>query len=1005
MAVYSFGSFEVDTDRGVLRRAGLPIELGRKPVDLLAHLVRNAGQPLSHEELLDEVWHVQCRSRSTVPTAIAALRRALGDDARNPRFIETVPGRGYCFVAPLPAGAGPDGGLPEGAMLGLVGRDAELARVGHVLRSVQHAGSQSLFFYGEAGIGKTRLLEAVRDMARLAGVRCTFVRCREDEGAPPLQAWLEVLRSPALAHEATQADATALLEHIESGRLGTSLAGGTSRAEARFRLFTGVSNLIRKRASRGPVALVFDDLDRADRASLVLLNKVLAETRDANLLVAAAFRDVGSRGNAENAAHLSLLRREPGVLSLPLAPLTRDQVARLAAGLLPPERSRAELVAELHDRSGGNLFLLTQLLELVKSNFPVGDGSPLPRGLRGLVLSQLGDLGPRSTELLEACAVAGREIRLGVLAGALGIPDPELLGNLAPIVGRRLLTAVTGRHGVFRFAHALVRDTLYEELPPGRRAALHQAIGEALGRVHGDDPLFAAELAHHFLHSQPEEGARKAVHYATLAANAAADHLAYEDVPRHLRRALGALALAPDVTVEEQCVLLLSLGRAEVYAGERARGRETLREAAALARRAGDADLLARSALSLAPGPLAIEVGVYDPLLVSLLEEALARVPKDQPARRTELSARLSLALASGDAEERRQRLAAEAIATAAETTDVAAQADALIARHRTLGGPGHLTERLAVAKAMGDLHDGEDDTHGCLHRILRVTTLLEKGTIDAVDREIALLGQDVRSLGVPPFRWYVPLYGSMRALMTGRLDSAGRLAREFRDLGERGADENAAQSYGAHHAIQLWERGRAAEATPLIESHLERFPANRPWRSGLAFCLYDSGRPIDARRHFDCLAHESFEDIPHNELWTSTLITASFTCTWLRDAERAQILYDLLRGGEEQYAVLGFGVVCLGSIAQYLGMLAGTLERWEDACRHFELARRQNERIGALQWVAHTHLEWARMLVLRGNLREARHEAGRAWHLARSLELRNVERKARALGEGALPG
>ena len=165
MSLYRFGDFELDADLYQLRRAGEIVEIGPKAFDLLLYLIRQPQKIVSRTELVHEVWHAEAVSDSSVPTCITAVRRALGDDPATPKYIETIRGRGYRFVieatstevsptgSPQSTGSSP---RPTGTF---VGRQAEMGSLETGLESALSGIPQTFLLLGEAGIGKTRLLE------------------------------------------------------------------------------------------------------------------------------------------------------------------------------------------------------------------------------------------------------------------------------------------------------------------------------------------------------------------------------------------------------------------------------------------------------------------------------------------------------------------------------------------------------------------------------------------------------------------------------------------------------------------------------------------------------------------------------------------------------------------------------------------------------------------------------------------------------------------------------
>jgi DNA-binding winged helix-turn-helix (wHTH) protein/tetratricopeptide (TPR) repeat protein len=1027
--VYAFGPFELDLDAFELRREGARIEIARKPFDALAYLVQHPGRLITKEEFIRYVWGMSAMSPSTLPTCIGAIRRALSDESEGGRYLETVRGRGYRFVVePIIRGLAmpepdvptpPSYSLPSRGRSPFVGRSREIAILNAALQQANSGISELVLLFGEPGIGKTRILEEFTPLAHDEGVDSTLARCRESEGAPALWPWVQIIRSylelQRTAHSQSEMSLVApILEQIDPGfRMGATRGSSPislDPATARFQLFDGISRFLRKEAQDRPLVLLFDDLHRSDIASLLLLRFAVRELRNSRILFVATFRDTESGDDPTRASLLGELAREEGARSVQLSSLSHEDVGLLVSQLGLGKEPGDALATALHDRSGGNPFFVTQLLQLFEGRSallrgaPSATEAPAPSGgLREAILAQVEGLPSQTREILAAGAVAGREFSVAVLAAAVDETFDQILKHLTPAERRRIVNPSPELPGDYRFAHVLLRDALYEQLSPAQRIDLHLRIGQALEHAHaGNLGPVAAELSHHFFEAAHVGGAAQAVRYSTLAAAWATERLAYEDAPRHYKVALRALQLTRAESPLERGRLLVALGQAELRADQRTAGREILQNAASVARSIREPQLLAAAALSLTPGPLAIEVGVYDSLLVSLLEEALATTGPDQGLLRSQLSARLSLALTWGGAEPRRRHLSQQALQGARDLGDRHTLAHALMARHGVLGGPEYLRERLEIANEIGSLGGpARDPTLGLMHRLLRITDLLEAGDITAVDQEASRYADEAAATQLPYFSWYSSLFKAMRARMAGRFDDAQRFADEFYAIGRRIGDENSAQSFGVHQVLQLWEDARPPDAVRLIQAFVERFPSVGGWRSVLAVFRHENRQEEAARCEFEELASRGFKNIPRNEVWNITTATLAMVCAWLGDRERAGTLYDLLVPGTEHYVVVGFGVALLGSVSQYLGMLAATMERWDEASHHFDYAVEQNLRVGALPWVAHTRYEHARALSLRtgsSHRDRARKEAADAMRIAKRLGMKNIETKASAL-------
>src|SRR5207247_1814429 len=223
---------------------------------------------------------------------------------------------------------------------------------------------------------------------------------------------------------------------------------------------------------------------------------------------------------------------------------------------------------------------------------------------------------PSAREALALASVVGREFDLAILHRACGLDPEALLETLGPALAREIVVREPGGVGRYRFAHALIRETLYEELGPAERIRLHGQIGEVLEEVHRTDPTpHLTALAHHFLEAAPAWGADKALVYSTRAGRHAAASLAYEAAAAHFQSALEVLGLARPGDERERCELLLARGDVQWKSGDGRGARETFQQAAEIARRIGDAPLLARWIALWRPEGAAERLAIADEIL------------------------------------------------------------------------------------------------------------------------------------------------------------------------------------------------------------------------------------------------------------------------------------------------------------------------------------------------------------------------------------------------------
>lgn len=477
---------------------------------------------------------------------------------------DTAPGGGStAAAAPSVVDAPPDG--PAAGVLGgagpLVGRAGELAQASVRWQEAMAGHGSVLLVAGEPGIGKTRLLEAVAGLAHAAGGEVRWGRCFESDGAPPFWPWRQVLRDMVEARPAAQlrtelgsgaGEVAVLVPDLAAVLPEVSAPARTDPSQGRFQLHDAVVRFIGRAQEAVPLLVVLDDVHWADPPSLELLRILAEQASRGPLLLAASYRThEAQRGPLADA--LSDLARLPRLDRLVLQGLGPDEVGELVAGQVDvevPDR----LVTELHERTAGNPFFLSQLVGLLAQHPGRADAvlalpTVVPDGVRDVVLRRVGGLPPETRRTLEAGAVAGRQFSAAVLARATDRAPLAVLEALDPALQTGIVEDVDGSLGRFRFAHALIPESLVDALSPVRRARLHAQVGVALQELGGEDQL--AEVAHHLVEAAGLGLAEEAVAACLAAADRAQSLLAWEQAVDHLGRAVGVLrTFSPDPTIE-----------------------------------------------------------------------------------------------------------------------------------------------------------------------------------------------------------------------------------------------------------------------------------------------------------------------------------------------------------------------------------------------------------------------------------------------------------------------
>jgi DNA-binding SARP family transcriptional activator/tetratricopeptide (TPR) repeat protein len=915
----------------------------------------------------------------TAATAGTAAADGWGDAGALPRTLQSAVTSPYPFV----------------------GREAELAWL--LERWTQaEAGVVAVVMGGEPGIGKTRLAAELARVVHRRGAHVLYGRC--DEGlAVPYQPFVEALRPLAQAVGVQRLRGE--IGHLapELGRLLPELAGlgepvrGDPESE-RLALFESVAALV-EAVTRGQRALIIlDDVHWAAAPTLLVWRHLIRSERPIRALVVCTYRDTELDPGQPLARMLADLHRDDGVQRASIGGLDGSAIAALLeAAVGPADERAAQLVRELQAQTAGNPFFIRELLAHAADS---REGSAagvaaakrdVPEGLRYVIGQRVARLSPPAGRALRVAVVAGVTFSFLLLERVLG-EGAAVLDALDEAVAAGLLTEL--QNGEYTFAHALVRETIYGQLGAARRMRLHRQLGEALEAL-DDKPVEA--LAHHFAQAAPDGQGAKAAKYALAAGRSAAARLGYEEAAGHYERGLDALALMASAPDEQRCELLLGLGAAHWGAGDLDKARRAYGEAAELASALRDATALARAALGFC-GPHRFEVAtaVTRPV-ASLLQRALAALGDDDSPLRARLIGRLATYTEPNDPG---QVLAREALEMARRVADAATLADVLASTHWLIHGPDTVDEALAMARELGQVADEIGDVR--LHAMARrrmADHLLELGDIEAVERELEALERlaDTRERYV---MWILPVLRANRAHLEGRLGDCEALAHDAVAHGFGGHDENASRKLGVQMLFVRREEGRLGELVDDVEGSAAQYPEIADWRIALAYIHARLGRTAEARQALDALAHADLSDLLRDASWLPNLAMLSEVAVLVGDVPRARQLYTLL----SPYAgrcVVNFALLCQGSAARPLGLLATTLSRYDDAERHFDRALATNTRIGSPLWMAHTRHDWARMLLLRdrpGDADTALELLRQALAAAEELELQALAGDARRL-------
>ncbi len=506
-----------------------------------------------------------------------------------------------------------------------VGRQRELADLKAALDDAIAGRGRLAMLVGEPGIGKTRTAQELASYAETLSAQVWWGRCYEEEGAPPYWPWLQLLRSYIQRQTPEQlqlemgsgaADIAEILPELREKLPDLEPPANLEPEQARFRLFNSITTFLRNAAQSQPLMLVLDDLHWADRSSLLLLEFLAREIHSSPLMVLGTYRDVEvSRRHPLSESLGSLIREQPFLrVQLPgLAEPEVEQLIQRASAVNPPPG----LSATIHRRTEGNPLFVGEIIRMLPDE---GQGESqdylthIPEGVRDAIGRRLNRLSEECNQVLTTASVVGREFDFKLLSSLNSEGNEDrVLEAFEEALAARVIEEPPGTVGRYQFTHALIQETLVQELSTTRRARLHARIGQALEELYGAgaEP-HAGELAHHFSEAEMILGPEKLVHYSRLAGDQALSTYGWEEAEFHFRRALEGKQISlnsPEPAKDaETAGLLFGLGRAQVGVFPLYRVREavgTLNRAFTYYDEAGDID----SALAVALCPI-IGVGI-----------------------------------------------------------------------------------------------------------------------------------------------------------------------------------------------------------------------------------------------------------------------------------------------------------------------------------------------------------------------------------------------------------
>ncbi len=888
------------------------------------------------------------------------------------------------------------------AVTPFVGRGDVIAALSQKLEETRAGRGSLAMLVGEPGIGKTRAAEEFAAFARHQGATVLRGCCYDGDWAPPFSPFVEAIRAhvavtpPERLAAELGADAGVLARIVPAlgERLPEIAEPPTLQPEGeRYRLLESVSNVLARIAAFAPLVLLLDDLHWADKGTIAMLRQVARVAPEHSLLLIGAYRDIELDRTHPLAEALPALRRETQYERFVLKGLQPAEVGDLLS-LVAEQRVPEDFARTISEETGGNPFFIREvMLHLVEEKKIVQEDGRwvsagsivdmrIPEGVREVIGRRVSRVSDTTNRMLTVASALTAGFSWDLIAALVDAEETTLLDALDEGLTAQLI--VEQERGRYDFTHALIRHTLYEEQSTPRRVLLHRQIGETLERLYAAEiEEHLAEVGHHFYQAASSGLVEKAIDYARRAADNATARAAYDVAVTQYEHALELAAMVGGDD-SERCRLSIALAEAQWKTGDMVRSIESYGVAAEIAKAGGLARELAVAALGYAGEPEYVWGG---PDRVARLQDAVEALSSD--ADRPYLAmvlARLELAVVALTDEMRALRsgvlryapdgeLSAKALEIAREAGDVGALAYTIRARLRVLWENAvPVPEFRRLAEELCSIAESRGDRGLLAHaRMWLLMDLLSVGDMTPFDAMFAENKGLITRLHEAYHIYIDALLDGGLSIMRGDFVGAERKAQDALAIGERAKLPGVVNTFGAQLLPIRREQGRSDEVEPVVRSFLQQYPDSVFLRSVFAILHLELGREQEAREVYEPLAEALFSLLERDQSLPITLALLAEVAGRLGDAEGSAILYERLLPWRDRQLMFT-QAFSYGSTGRQLGILAGTMGRWEDAVRHFKDALAMNTRMGARPWVAHTKFDYATMLLRRNDAGDSEH-------------------------------
>jgi DNA-binding winged helix-turn-helix (wHTH) protein/tetratricopeptide (TPR) repeat protein len=564
----SFPPYRLDEVNQCLWRGTTRVTLMPKPFAVLRYLVNNAGRLITHEELLNAIWPDTYVQPEVLRRYILEVRRVLGDRVEKPQFVETLPKKGYQFIASVTEGEPPTDFSSSLTVGKLVGRNSALASLNQYFNCALRGQRQLVFVSGEAGIGKTCLVDTFQQGAETnPDVRVT--RGQSVEGFGGKEAYYPIFEALGrLAHGPIGSEVVTLLTtsaptwivqfpSLVPAKQQAALQHETLSA-TRERMVRELCEALEVLTNTAPLVIILEDLHWADHSTVDLISAIARRREPAKLFLVGTFRpaDLILYDSPFKSLRQDLLLHRLSH-ELPLEPLYESDVAEYLSTKFVSDDLPPTLPTIIHRHSDGNPLFMTAMLDHLAQDGVLSQGDAgwkltttldqvdpgVPETLRQMLELQLKHVSPSERQLLKCASVAGEHFTAWSIATMMASNPSEIEEQCSALAEREQFLKAIGLKELsngeltfeYEFRHALYREVLYRRLNPTQRVSFHRLLAKGLERLRSEaEPETAAEISLHFEEGREYEDA---VRYLVVTADNATRRYAHREAIQALEHA------------------------------------------------------------------------------------------------------------------------------------------------------------------------------------------------------------------------------------------------------------------------------------------------------------------------------------------------------------------------------------------------------------------------------------------------------------------------------------